>query len=227
MNTTNLSNVCPPVGQLAKSGIFPLKSSTVKAFEVGRHQNGTSHTGGRTHAGTYAPDFKAEQLILLKDKDLITGLCSYLSDQLPEPFLFPHNSDYLYQLREHYNKRDFELFVLLVSLFAVYRDGAKYPLHTAEGDFLQAFRIMKKRRFHQLKQAVKPHWKTKVLDVVRHYFPSCSFDETDICKHLYLTIQQVEQTLCLLHCEKTIGSAKDRNGTKAYCLILKNQHYAS
>lgn len=223
MNTPILQSFPLSVGQLAKTPFFQLHPSKDNTLRVGRHIAKTPHTSALTHKHTPAPDFNAQKLVELSDFALKQHLNDLLADQLPDLNFFVHNSNYLADIEAKYSLTESKLFVLLLRLFAF--QNTSYQTHqerkfikTNDTNFLQAYQVLKQRQLNRYNQLIKPNQLQKVLKVIHTHFWERTFEETDICKHLYLTYQQIETILQFLVLKKNIESITGKLGVKFYRL---------
>lgn len=217
------TQISPPVGQLAKTPIFLLKSNENKALPVGRHPNQNPRTSAHTHEGARAHDFSLEKLISLPDLDLKNYVRQVVNHRLPELDLFVHNGNYLSAIQVEYSCREYDLFTLLLRLFALQnfsdKDHRKNKLiPTTENNFVQVLQVLKARKRTQLNTQVKPRHKAQVLDFI-HQIKNKAFDIDDVTNHLYLLNQQVQTIFNLLEYEKVISKCNYQSTSR------KSQYY--
>lgn len=222
----------PPVGQLAKTPIFLLKTNENKVLRVGRHKNKTSRRSALTHQSAPALDFNTEKLFSFSDLELKNYLITVLTDQLPELDLFVHNGDYMDEIQDNYSSKETHIFKLLLRLFALQNQSYKTQkknklIITTETNFLQVFQFLKKREHYKLTQQIKPQHKQTVLEIIHEKINIKKFDIDDITNKIYILNQQVQLIFDLLVYEKVILKFSHPHRLTFYTLTQKPFSYVT
>jgi hypothetical protein len=225
MNTSNLNASAPrSVGQLDKTPIIPLNSSSNKALTVGRQQSQTSRVSERTHKGAPAPDFMEQSDDEKQDLTAMLHLNKLFSDLLSRTKVVFHNVLYVEQIQEGFLPHESDIFLGFVRTFAQFRCRGHFQeeniILTNDDDFYLAFKLMKKRKLSDYTD-IKPKNRTKILDLIRLKFPNRTFTPKTIAQELFYNYAFIHRVLAMLILEREIEFVKDFQGEKHFRLREK------
>lgn len=232
MNTSNLSIVCPPVGQFAKTPIFLLKPNENGVLRVGRHQSQTAHASERTHERVPAPDMKIKNTLETDDLTAMKSFNQLFSGLLSTTKVVFHNTLYVQQIEESYSKAESAIFLQCVQTFCHFRytdrtEPLQNILLTNENDFLHAFKLMQQRKINSCTN-LKPKTCMKAYDLLTLKFQNRTFSTFLLTKELYYSYKVLNQLITLFLLEQKIEFVKEHGGHLFYRLRTKTPfHYVT